>query len=128
MEAVALPSAARTPTERRWLYACLAVWLLLLPLSAWLGLQQAFSWKLLASPVDALAGAFGAVVIGGFILQKWQKRVEAEREAAHKQDWMRRNLGYVLEAQDEIRAVLAEIAVASYAALSVLVPEGERIP
>jgi hypothetical protein len=109
---------ARPPTERHWLITCLILWVLLIPVSAWLAGQSRFAWKVVGGPVNALVGALGAVVIGGFLFQRWQRRIESERELDRRTEWLHRNLEFAFSAQDGMRATLAELASAAYRAVA----------
>jgi hypothetical protein len=106
------PGARRQPPlERRWVVACLILWTLFISIGAWVAGHDGFGWNALSAPVNALTGAFAAVVIGALILQKYQKRIEHEKASM----WLDRNLAYALGAQDAMRQTLAEAARISYA-------------
>lgn len=119
----------RTQTERRWLVACLIAWLVLIVASVGVAGQTGFGWRVLSGPVNALAGAIGAVVIGAFVLQKWQRRIEVEQARDRRTEWLRRNLEFAFTAQNAMRDTLAELASVAYhpvaSALSLdVIPDG----
>jgi hypothetical protein len=118
-----------TPTERIWLRACLIIWIFLLPISAWLAVSKGYIWQLLSGPVDALAGAFSTIVIGAYVLRRWQQRIEKEHDEAAHRNWLIRNFEFVLVAENAIRTQLARIVLPAYHIYSTLLPDAnDRIP
>jgi hypothetical protein len=113
--------------ERRWFRLCLVAWLVLLPLSAWLGAQEGVRWDTLASPVNALAGAFGAVVLGAVLFKRWQARIDRQRAEDEKRAWLERNLSYALTAREALGKTLATLFTETYDLLGPVFGE-KRVP
>jgi hypothetical protein len=106
------------PLDKRYVVACLVLWMALVPICAWVAGQDSFGWKAVSGPLNALTGAFAAVVIGAVIVQKWQKRIEDEKAHAEATAWLHRNLDYAIDAQVAMRDTLGDVASISYAAVT----------
>lgn len=116
---------AKDPTDpekgrsaKTWFRTCLYAWIVLLPLSAWAGIQEDFAWRMLSGPVDAMTGAFGAVVIGALLFDQRERRIERERALAERRAWLRRNLDYAVSAQGAMLRTLADLANEGYGAIA----------
>ncbi|CUR59117.1 hypothetical protein NOCA2570035 [metagenome] len=105
---------ARSTLPRRWFWICLISWLVLVPIAALIGNVEGIGWEILASPVNALAGSFGAVVLGALLFQKWQDRIDAESAAAAEAAWMERNSRYLLEGQAALCRELSRLVEPTY--------------
>jgi hypothetical protein len=99
--------------EKRWLVAYTIFWfVVLIPAVAVLGgVKEKFLFlRVVAGPVEALAAAIGAVVLGGWVLDAVQRRIDRERA----QDWLRRNFKFALESQAVLLETAAGVAVLTY--------------
>lgn len=114
-------------SARTWLIISLVAWVVLIPLSAWLGAQVELGWKMLASPVNALTGAFGAVVFAAVLFKRWQDRIESERKLTERREWLRRNLLYALRCREAMSETLAMLASEAYGAIAETFGE-DRVP
>jgi hypothetical protein len=82
------PEASTARQSARTWFICLVAWMDLIPLSAWLGARDELGWKVPASSIHALTGAFGAGVLGAVLVMRWQERIEAERKLDERPEWL----------------------------------------
>jgi hypothetical protein len=65
-----------------------------------------------------MTGAFGAVVFGAILFEKWQRRIEEERRLAERRDWLHRNLDYARRSQEAMLETLADVAGDAYGVIA----------
>jgi hypothetical protein len=114
-------------TARRWFVICALIWVVLLPIGWWVSLQTGVGWAMTAGALNALIGSFATVVLGALLFNRWERRVEEERAAGARQEWLRRNVGYSLECHEFMLVTLGEIACEAYSLVQRGVGAG-RVP
>jgi hypothetical protein len=112
------PTTVRSPrvrtVEHRWYLVSLGSWVSLILVVAWVSGHDTFVWRAVAGPLNAIAGAFGAVVLGAFLFNRWSGRVDSERAESERRQRFRRQLGYADGVDTAVRVMLADMSCIAF--------------
>lgn len=125
------PRRVRPPSKalrRRWLQSCLIGWLVLIATIA--GLAQRTSYAAIATKevLSPLAASLATVVIGGLFLERYQRRIEAERLERERKEWLTRNQAYLAACHDSLRINLLQISLCSYSIIGKCIEAQAIVP